>query len=159
MREMAVVGFVTMASPRPVFHPELGRFFVDLRERQTSWNQNAAGRMAEERALPGLSRKVLPRLEHGKIKNLEPETLRSLAALYNVSYEWLVHHWVRIRYSVDVKAQPIAPPPFRPGEKEMLAALRKLTDEGRHEVLDVIRGKLKRASRSARDRPPRASGF
>lgn len=87
-----------MAS-RPVFLPELGQFFQQLRE-QKGWKQAYAGSLAERRGLSGLSRQVLLRLEAGRTKNPEPNVLRSIATLYQVPYEELLARFWQARYGV-----------------------------------------------------------
>lgn len=86
---------------RPVFHPEIGQFFTDLREAK-GWTQRQAEDIAERRKLAALTRQVLWRLEKGKVKNLDPKVLRALAELYDMSYEGLVERWTAHRYGVAV---------------------------------------------------------
>lgn len=90
---------------RPVFHESLGQFFVSLRD-EKGWTQRQAGALAERRELPGLTRQVLWRLEAGKTKNPEPGVLRSIAELYEASYEDLVARWVNVRFGVACAVSP-----------------------------------------------------
>jgi transcriptional regulator with XRE-family HTH domain len=84
---------------RPVFHPQIGKFFAELRERK-GFTQRQAGALAERRKLPGLTRQVLWRLEAGRTKNPEPEVFRAIAELYEESYEEVIAKWVVYRYGV-----------------------------------------------------------
>ena len=85
---------------RPVYHPELGSFFRELRKSQ-GWTLRQAGDIAHRRGLTSLSRQVLFRLERGQTKNPEPEVLQALAKLYNFSYSVLVGRLTKARYGLD----------------------------------------------------------
>jgi transcriptional regulator with XRE-family HTH domain len=98
MQTWPVLASVAMPR-RPVFYPELGAFFLALRE-ERGWNQSEAASLASRRQLSALTRQVLLRLEKGKTKNPEPDVLRDLAALYEVPYDDLVARWVNARYGV-----------------------------------------------------------
>lgn len=82
---------------RPVFYPDIGRFFVELREAR-GWSQSDAVRYAHQRGLTALSRQILLRLEGGKTKHPEPDVLRALATLYEQDYRQLVSEFVARRY-------------------------------------------------------------
>lgn len=90
-----------MPESRPVFHPEIGKFFSDLREAK-GWTQRQAEDIAERRKLSALTRQVLWRLEKGKTKNIEPTVLRAIADLYEMPYGDLVQRWTLHRYGVDL---------------------------------------------------------
>jgi len=89
---------------RPVFHPELGAFFEELREKR-GWTQSQAADLAQRRDLHVLTRQVLLRLEDGKTKNPEPEVLRAVAVLYEVPYDDLVAKWVATRFGTALSAE------------------------------------------------------
>lgn len=89
--------------PRPIFHPEIGAFFVSLRERK-GWKQSQAEDIAARKKLTVLTHQVLWRLEQGKVKNIEPEVLRAIAKLYQTPYEDLVARWTSYRYGVRIDA-------------------------------------------------------
>jgi transcriptional regulator with XRE-family HTH domain len=86
---------------RPVFHPEFGLFFSRLRE-EKGWTQRQAEDIAERRKLKALTRQVLWRLEKGKTKNIEPNVLRAVANLYQMSYSELVKQWTAKRYDIPI---------------------------------------------------------
>ena len=90
-------------SKRPVFHPETGRFFTELRE-QRGWTQRQASLIAERQGLEALTRQVLWRLEQGKTKNIEPEVLRAIGVLYKIRYEELAACWMEFRYGVSAES-------------------------------------------------------
>lgn len=93
---------------RPVFHPDLGRYFAELRKAH-GWKQSQAAHFAARRGLAALTRQVLLRLENGKTKNPEPDVLRAVGDLYGVPYEQLVTRCVEAQYGVELR-------PARPGE-------------------------------------------
>jgi hypothetical protein len=85
---------------RPVFHPELGKFFEGLRDAR-KWSLRGTASLAERRGLnPPLTYQVLFRLEAGQIKNPEPDVLRAIAALYELGYEHVVARFVEQRYAI-----------------------------------------------------------
>ena len=92
---------------RPVFHEDLGALLVSLRK-DRNLGQRQVAKIAERRGLP-LSQQVLLRLEKGKTKNVEPETLRALASVYGLSYEELAGWWIKHRYGVKTAATDHAP--------------------------------------------------
>lgn len=94
------VRFAEMAAARPVFHPEIGAFFQKLRT-DKGWSQRQAADIAHRRRIP-VTTNVLWRLERGKIKNPEPETLRALAELYELPYEQLALWVVEQLYGADL---------------------------------------------------------
>lgn len=85
---------------RPVYFKELGEFFENLRLGR-GWTQSDAARYAKQKKLQGLSRNVIIRLEAGKIKNPEPDALRAIATLYEVSYESTVGEYTKVRFGLD----------------------------------------------------------
>jgi len=87
---------------RPVFHADLGEFFVGLRE-ERGWSLRGASSMAERRKL-GLSYQVLFRLEHGQIKNPEPTVLEDLSSLYGLPYGEVVARFVEHRFRVTLRS-------------------------------------------------------
>ncbi len=91
---------------RPVFHKQIGAFFVGLRS-DKKWTQRQAEIFAGQRGLGNLTRQVLWRLEKGKIKNVEPDVLKDVAALYGLSYEEIAARYLKTRYGVDL----LRPPP------------------------------------------------
>jgi transcriptional regulator with XRE-family HTH domain len=97
-------------SARPVFHKELGEFFVELRT-QRGWKQRQAASIAFRRRLKVLTRQVLLRLEAGRTKNPEPEVLRALAELYEMPYEDLVQRFVERRFGLALPAVGISNTP------------------------------------------------
>ena len=97
-----VLASAKMSPGRPVFHHGFGRFLERLRERR-NWKQSDAGRFAERRQL-GVNRQDLLAFEHGKRKNIEPSSLRGLAALYDVPYTEVVAQWVEHKFEVSVEA-------------------------------------------------------
>lgn len=84
---------------RPVFSADLGRFFQELRTAK-GWSQRQAESIAARRGLGTLTKNILWRLEAGKVKNPEPDTLRAVASLYGMSYELLVAQFMQARYGV-----------------------------------------------------------
>ena len=92
---------------RPVFHEDLGDLLVSLRK-DRKLGQRQVAKIAERRGLP-LSQQILLRLEKGKTKNVEPETLRALASVYGLSYEELAGWWVKHRYGVKTVAADYPP--------------------------------------------------
>ena len=85
---------------RPVFLPELGTYFVELRDAH-GWKQSRAADIARRRRI-ALSYNTLRWIEDGKIKNPEPEALRALATLYGVSYQEVVRKYVQERFRVQL---------------------------------------------------------
>lgn len=85
---------------RPVFYPDLGDFFVRLRTSHR-WSMRQAAQSATNKQL-GVTRQVLLRLEHGQIKNPEPDLLRAVAALYSVRYEELAGLFIQRIYAIDL---------------------------------------------------------
>jgi hypothetical protein len=89
-------------SKRPVFHPELAAFFRGLRvARGLGFNQ--AVDTARRRGLP-VTTQHLRGLEKGTTKNPDPDVLRALARLYDLSYEALATQYVRVRFGLQVAA-------------------------------------------------------
>ena len=84
---------------RPVFLPEMGAFFVQIREAK-GWGQRQAAELAQRRGLRALTRQVLLRLESGRTKYPDPEVLRAIAALYEIPYEILISQFVEARYNL-----------------------------------------------------------
>jgi transcriptional regulator with XRE-family HTH domain len=100
---LATVPAVGLGVPRvrPKYHPAMGLFFKELRESR-DWSQRQAAAIAERRGLTELSRQILFRLERGQIKNPEPEVLRDVAALYDLSYADVVERFISARYGRDL---------------------------------------------------------
>lgn len=96
-----------VASPqmptRPVFHADLGEYFVSLRD-EKKWTQSKAAAIAKNRGLNALTRQVLLRLESGMTKWPTPEVLRDLSILYGQEYSALVEQVTRSTYFRDVHA-------------------------------------------------------
>jgi len=113
--------------PRPVFHPELGKFFVELRKAK-GWTQNQAEDIAARKRLSALTHQVLWRLEQGKIKNIDPAILRAVATLYQVSYDDLVAQWTRHRYGVSLAAETSVPQTNTDIDREAAAQRKKVSD-------------------------------
>lgn len=86
---------------RPVFLPELGKFFRELRESR-DWTLRGAASQAERWHLPKLTYQVLFRLEHGQTKYPDPDVLRALATLYEIPYNDLVARWVNLTFGSDL---------------------------------------------------------
>lgn len=82
---------------RRIFHPELGQFFRKLREDREMGLRQAAD-MARRRGLKSLTLNSLGKLERGGTKNPEPELLRDIATLYEMTYEELVGRFVEQRF-------------------------------------------------------------
>ena len=89
---------------RPVFYEELGAFYSDLREGR-GWGLRQAVTIAQNRKLKRLTKTVISELEQGRTKNPDPEVLRELADLYEVSYEALVSRFVEHWYGIDLHAK------------------------------------------------------
>ena len=85
-------------STRPVFLPELGKYFRRLRE-DHGWNQRQAVDIARRRRL-ALSYNTLRWIEDGKIKSPEPEALKALSTLYGISYEEVVGNYAQERFGI-----------------------------------------------------------
>lgn len=105
-------------SARPVFHEELGSFFVGLSTKR-GWDQSQAAKIAARRGLSALTRQVIIRLERGKTKNPEPNVLRALAELYERPYDELVGLFVEVRFGLKVnqeKAKPDQGKTLAPGQ-------------------------------------------
>lgn len=98
MATAAVLACGPVTRERPVFHPDLGRFFSDLRETH-GWTLRGAASLAKRRGL-GLSYQALFRLERGQVKNPEPEVMRAVAALYTLNYDEVVERFVSMRYGL-----------------------------------------------------------
>jgi transcriptional regulator with XRE-family HTH domain len=114
-----------MAEDRPVFHAEIGAFFVGLRKIK-GWTQRQAEDIAERKKIKVFTRQVLWRLEKGKVKNIDPVMLRAVAELYELPYEGVVARWVLHRYQFD---------PAKAGE----AGLSRITDlERRLRAQDAV---------------------
>lgn len=94
-----ISGDVPVKPPRPVFYPELGRFFQGLRDR-SGYGLRQAATLAQNRHLHALTKGVLEGLEKGKTKNVDPDVLRAIATLYDQPYEDIVATVVRARYGV-----------------------------------------------------------
>ena len=86
---------------RPVFLPELGQFFKDLREAR-GWTLRGAASQAERWDLPKITYQVLFRLERGQTKHPDPDVLNALARLYELPYDDLVARWVKFRFGSDL---------------------------------------------------------
>lgn len=86
---------------RPVFYPELGAFFTELRTNR-AWTMRQTAALADRKGLNALTRQVLFRLEKGQIKNPEPDVLQAVAQLYDVPYPELVTRFVSRRYGIDL---------------------------------------------------------
>jgi transcriptional regulator with XRE-family HTH domain len=87
---------------RPVFLPELGSYFKELRKSK-GWSLRGAASQAERWNLsPPISYQVLFRLEKGQVKNPEPGVLRAVAKLYGVSYDGIVGKRLTAAYGDDV---------------------------------------------------------
>jgi len=84
---------------RPVFHRELGEFFREIRENKKLGLRQAA-QIAGNKGLRALTKSALHSLEAGMTKNVDPDVLRALADLYEISYESLVARFVAVRYQI-----------------------------------------------------------
>ena len=85
---------------RPVFLPELGKLFSEHREAR-GWTLRGAASIAKRRKLnPPLTFQVLFRLEKGQVKNPEPDVLKALSALYNISYGTFAGRFFEQRYGL-----------------------------------------------------------
>jgi hypothetical protein len=102
-------GGVTILSvpKRPVFHPELGKFFRGLRETNTAWGQRQAARIAAGKKFRVLNANSLGALERGAIKNPEPELLQEVAALYGVAYSEVAGQFLAHRYQIKISGRDL----------------------------------------------------
>lgn len=94
---------------RPIFHADLGAFFLSLRT-EKGWKQRTAADIALRRNIKPLTRQVLLRLERGQTQNPKPEVLRALATLYERPYAEIVTRFAWARYRVSLTESRIAPP-------------------------------------------------
>ena len=90
---------------RPVFHPEIGKFFADMRAAK-GWSQRQAADIAKRRKIPHITSNVLWRLEGGKIKHPDAEVLQSIAALYELPYRDIAAWFVELQYGVALRDLP-----------------------------------------------------
>jgi transcriptional regulator with XRE-family HTH domain len=79
----------------------MGRFFRGLRKGR-GWGLRQAAKLAERRRLHAVTTNSLGALERGETKNPEPELLRDLARLYEMSYAALVQHVIECRYGISI---------------------------------------------------------
>ena len=93
---LAGLDSVPVPRDRPVFHPELGKFFENLREAR-GWTLRGTASIAHRRGIR-ISYQVLFRLEAGQVKNPEPAVLKAVADLYELEYSDLVSRFVGVRY-------------------------------------------------------------
>lgn len=82
---------------RPVFYPDLGRYFESLRTAH-QWGESEAASLAKRRGLRTLTRQVLIRLEKGATKFPRREVLKELAVLYGLDYRELVQTVIEHAY-------------------------------------------------------------
>jgi transcriptional regulator with XRE-family HTH domain len=90
---------------RPVFHPELGAYFVRLREAK-GWGQRQAAQIADKRKLSAINHQVLLRLEHGRVRHPDADVLRQVAKLYGEPYEDIAYRWFAAEYGVTREMTP-----------------------------------------------------
>lgn len=127
-----MLGSVEVARVYPVFHPELGKFFKDLRESR-GWSVRGASLRADDKGLGVLNYQVLFRLEHGQIKNPRPDVVRALAQLYGLRYEDVAQRFVARRFGLS-DDPPTAVPTIRrevsaPQVSRYLMRARRLLEE------------------------------
>ena len=138
------VASAALARKRPVFHPDLGRFFSDLRAAR-KWSLRGAASLAKRRGLYALTYQVLYRLESGQTKSPTPEVLRAFAVLHELSYEELVRRLTIARYGVDLQTTRDLPRhggtgqqrPHEEGEADVPAASRVRELQNRVEQLEA----------------------
>lgn len=83
----------------PIYLKGLGDFLAAARVHKGLIPAHAAA-LARRRKLPGLSHNILLRLENGWTKCPDPDTLRTLAELYGLSYLDVVVRMVEERYEI-----------------------------------------------------------
>lgn len=84
---------------RPVFYPELGKYFRQLREARAIGQRQAAS-FVTRRGLADFSSSAITWLESGRTKNPSPDLLRALSKLYDVPYEEMVAKVVQYAYGL-----------------------------------------------------------
>jgi transcriptional regulator with XRE-family HTH domain len=87
---------------RPVFNAELGSYFATLRE-QRGWTQRQATELARRRGIQGIAKQTIWRIEQGKVKHPEAETLRAFSLLYSVPFDDLVGRYVQGQYGIEAR--------------------------------------------------------
>lgn len=154
MATAAVLASEAVARSRPVFHPGLGKFFSDLRERR-GWSLRGAASIAERRKL-GLTYQLMFRLEQGQTKNPDPDVLRDLAQLYTLNYDDLVDQVVTLRYGVSLRDEDAQSAQTR---QALAATKQRATDllDGVSVVLEHLES-IQTAARSAEELLQRAAG-
>lgn len=97
----AVEQFVPMASgKRQIFHPEIGRDLAKLRElKQLSQGQVAL------RGKGKITEGTLKAIETGRVKNPDPDHLRTLATIYGVPFRVIAEPFVLANYGRDLIRQ------------------------------------------------------
>lgn len=89
---------------RPVFHSQLGKMLVSLRE-QRKWSVQEAVNYSGAKHPKALTWNRLTRLERGKTKHPDAEALRALADLYDLDYFQLASGYVAANYGRDLLEQ------------------------------------------------------
>ncbi|MDJ0766886.1 MAG: helix-turn-helix transcriptional regulator [Myxococcota bacterium] len=98
--------FLHRANPRRTFPkrehlPRFARLLRDLRIKA-----NIERQMDVEKATDGaISRNKVSLYEQGKVRDIPPEALRQLAAVYGVPYEQLVRALVQEKYGIDLSPE------------------------------------------------------
>lgn len=98
-------GKLSPMAGRPIFNAALGSYFAGLRERR-GWTQRQATQLAVRKAIPGIAKQTIWRIEKGKIKHPDADALRGLATLYNVPFHDLVARYVEAQYGVTPTFEP-----------------------------------------------------
>lgn len=92
----------SVTKTRPVFFPALGAYFKSLRDAK-GWNQSQAADMAVRRKIT-LTYQQIRGLEEGKTYDPDPQAMRAVAELYDVSFEEVLAAVITHRYGVSVPA-------------------------------------------------------
>lgn len=80
----------TAVRKKPVFLPELGKFFRELREAK-EWSLRGSASIARRKRLaPPLTYQKVFELEHGTTKNPKPEVIAAMAVLYQLDRDALI---------------------------------------------------------------------
>ena len=87
---------------RPIFYPELSKFFTRLRETH-DYSQRQLADLAERRGLD-LTYNTIRGLERGGTKHIEQASLRALAKIYSVPYEVIAAEVIQHIYGLSVSA-------------------------------------------------------
>lgn len=140
-------------APRPVFNATIGAFFRQLREGRGLQLRQAA-LIAAQRQIPALSPSKLSNLETGKVKNVKPEVLQSLAALYEMDYADLASRYSALKFTQETspavphsRVPRLAPRPLPLKIARAAAALEVMDDRVREPILGLIRETVARLRR------------